>query len=171
MWIRLGEVVKPVEVVESFPTLKLDLGYHYDARVAPLALTLQVTPLKTGHRLEGHFQYEATALCARCLRDVILSGEARFDLEYQPASQAPVDIEVEVSPRSTEIVYYDDDTLKLENLIIQQMYLEVPEKILCREDCQGLCSRCGSNLNDGPCACPPDADPRWGALSQFKHAQ
>ena len=171
MWVRFSEIVRPLEMVETIPAMDFELGYHYSASLEPLVLTLQVAPEKAGHRIKGHFEYSAKAPCSRCLREVPLSSSARFDLQFQPASEAPAIDEVEVSPESSEIVYYDADTLTLETLVIQQMYLEVPEKILCREDCLGLCPRCGANLNDGPCGCPPESDPRWGALSKFKHAQ
>ncbi len=171
MWVRFSEIVKPLEMVETIPALTLELGYHYTASLEPLELTLHISPDGGGHHVKGHFEYSATAPCSRCLREVPLSGSARFDLLFQPASQAPAVDEVELSPESSEIVYYEDDTLSLDTLVTQQMYLEVPEKILCREDCRGLCLRCGANLNDGPCGCPPDTDPRWSALSQLKHAQ
>ena len=38
---------------------------------------------------------------------------------------------------------------------------------LCRDDCRGLCPRCGANLNDGPCSCEPEADPRFAALQRL----
>lgn len=40
-------------------------------------------------------------------------------------------------------------------------------KLLCRPDCKGLCCRCGKNLNDGPCGCRPEMDPRFAALQQL----
>ena len=45
----------------------------------------------------------------------------------------------------------------------------MPMSILCREDCAGLCARCGADLNDGPCDCADDeVDPRWAALEQLR---
>ena len=40
-------------------------------------------------------------------------------------------------------------------------------KLLCSEDCQGLCPRCGADLNEGPCQCKPEIDPRLAVLQQF----
>ena len=45
--------------------------------------------------------------------------------------------------------------------------LNLDSKLLCKEDCKGLCHRCGKNLNDGPCNCQKELDPRFAALKQL----
>ena len=60
-----------------------------------------------------------------------------------------------------------DGILNLQELAEADIILELPSKILCSEDCRGLCPRCGKNLNEGPCDCKPDVDPRWEALRQL----
>jgi uncharacterized protein len=100
-----------------------------------------------------------------------MSGEAAFLLEYQPASLAPAEEEVEVAPETPEVVYYQDDRIPFQSLVAQQMYLEIPEKVLCSESCKGLCTRCGADLNLGDCPCPPEADARWGNLTRFSSPQ
>jgi len=47
------------------------------------------------------------------------------------------------------------------------LILSLEMKMLCREDCKGLCSRCGADLNLGPCSCQPEPDPRFAALRQL----
>jgi uncharacterized protein len=54
-------------------------------------------------------------------------------------------------------------------MIREELILAVPEYVLCREECRGLCPRCGKDLNEGPCACRPEPDPRWAALEALKH--
>jgi uncharacterized protein len=47
--------------------------------------------------------------------------------------------------------------------------LSIPLKVLCKDDCKGLCPRCGINLNDTSCSCDTtDTDPRWAPLSKLK---
>ena len=164
VWIRFTDIAKPVEFEERVPALTLDFGYNYECKVEPIELSFTAQPTEKGHRLDGGFDYRATAPCVRCLKPVPLSGSARFDLEYRPASQAPEEEDVAFIPGEPEIVYYDEDTLKLEEIVSQQMYLEVPDKLLCREDCKGLCPTCGADLNEGACGCPPAVDPRWEGL-------
>jgi len=52
---------------------------------------------------------------------------------------------------------------------VDALLLAVPVKILCREDCMGLCPNCGRNLNDGPCSCRPESEEtRWDALKNIQ---
>jgi hypothetical protein len=44
-----------------------------------------------------------------------------------------------------------------------------PRWVVCREDCRGLCPRCGKDLNAGACGCPAPVDPRWGGLTAVRH--
>jgi uncharacterized protein len=59
--------------------------------------------------------------------------------------------------------------IDLGDAIREALILAMPEYPLCREDCRGLCPRCGADLNQGPCACPPVPDPRWGALEALRN--
>ena len=50
--------------------------------------------------------------------------------------------------------------------------LELPLRVLCKEDCKGLCPKCGHNLNEGPCGCDlREEDPRWDALKSLLQNQ
>lgn len=55
-------------------------------------------------------------------------------------------------------------TVDLRPALREQWLLAAPGPALCREDCKGLCPRCGADLNLGPCGCPSEVDPRWAAL-------
>jgi uncharacterized protein len=50
----------------------------------------------------------------------------------------------------------------------EKMILAAPRYVVCRDDCRGLCPRCGHDLNAGPCGCPPATDLRWQALASLK---
>ena len=54
--------------------------------------------------------------------------------------------------------------LDVDELIYDDVLLNMPEKYLCKEDCQGLCSQCGANLNKGKCTCKKPVDPRLEGL-------
>lgn len=60
-----------------------------------------------------------------------------------------------------------DDCADLDEILTTAFVLNMDSKLLCRPDCKGLCCRCGKNLNDGPCACRPDVDPRLAVLGQL----
>ena len=170
-WIRLSDVMEPVELDVEVAGLTLDLGYHYSVLLEPVRLHLGVSPTAHGHSLKGSFPFRASLPCSRCLKPVTLSGDASFLLEYQPASMAPAEEEVEAGAETPEIVYYQEDRIAFQSLVAQQMYLEIPEKVLCDESCRGLCPRCGADLNLGECPGPPEADPRWGNLNRLTSPQ
>ena len=104
------------------------------------------------------------AECARCLRPVSLeiSGELMY-LYYSHDAGVPEDDEympVEVD--------YLGRVLDVMPQIEESIYTLIPTKVLCREDCKGLCPVCGKNLNEGACTCDNDnTDPRLEALRNF----
>ena len=59
------------------------------------------------------------------------------------------------------------DTADLDDIVRTVFVLNMDSKLLCKEDCKGLCCRCGKNLNDGPCGCQKELDPRFAALKQL----
>ncbi len=61
----------------------------------------------------------------------------------------------------------EGDSADLEDIIRTVFVLNLDPKLLCKEDCKGLCCRCGKNLNDGPCNCQKELDPRFAALQQL----
>ena len=60
-----------------------------------------------------------------------------------------------------------EDKADLDEILTTAFVLNMDSKLLCRPDCKGLCCRCGKNLNDGPCACRPETDPRLAVLGQL----
>lgn len=61
-----------------------------------------------------------------------------------------------------------DFKLELDDVVISDILLSLPQKNLCKEDCKGLCQTCGKNLNEGDCSCDKrEIDPRLEMLKQF----
>ncbi len=109
-----------------------------------------------------HLDARLTALldceCARCLAPL----EKAVDL----------DVSVVLTDRAedaddVEIVALEGDTVELDDILVSAFILSMDQAILCSEDCKGLCPRCGKNLNDGPCGCGPEPDPRLALLRQL----
>lgn len=59
------------------------------------------------------------------------------------------------------------DSADLDDIITTGFVLNMDSKLLCREDCKGLCFRCGANLNEGSCDCKPEPDSRFAVLQQL----
>jgi uncharacterized protein len=65
--------------------------------------------------------------------------------------------------------YHDGSELDLAAPIREAIILEVPQLILCRPDCRGLCPTCGTDRNEATCSCAPEGgDPRWEALKRLR---
>ncbi len=67
-----------------------------------------------------------------------------------------------------EFVLLTDHQLDVEELVRSSLILELPSRFLCREDCKGLCPKCGCDLNNAQCSCDMgDRDPRWDVLKDY----
>ncbi len=112
---------------------------------------------------EGHFE----VLCARCVEPVAVPLTGEFDLLFRPENADAEAGERAITEDETEIGYYEESGLLLEDVVREQVLLSLPGRTLCREDCKGLCVHCGQNLNLATCKCEKTAefvDPRWTAL-------
>ncbi|MGH9598534.1 MAG: YceD family protein [Terracidiphilus sp.] len=120
-------------------------------------------------RLRGRFAGAFQAPCARCLEPVQVPLAADFDLIFRPGgadSDAP---ERSITAPETEIGYYQEDSLMLEDVLREQVLLALPVRMLCKPGCKGLCPRCGANRNSQTCNCEEGpADPRWEALAGLR---
>lgn len=61
----------------------------------------------------------------------------------------------------------EGDQADLDEIVTAVFVLNMDSKLLCKEDCAGLCCRCGANLNEGQCNCKPEVDPRLAVLKQL----
>ena len=66
-----------------------------------------------------------------------------------------------------ELILVEDMHFELDPLVREDIFLTLPSKILCKEDCKGVCQFCGANLNEGQCSCKKPVDPRLEALKQL----
>nr|WP_320133165.1 DUF177 domain-containing protein [uncultured Holophaga sp.] len=104
--------------------------------------------------IQGEGVLECT--CSRCLEP--------FDLSLQFKSQFLGSKDAELVARGShvlgsqdlDVVYLPETELEEEDLVRDQFQLQVPMNPVCREDCQGLCPKCGKNWNKGRCSCRPD---------------
>ena len=78
---------------------------------------------------------------------------------------ADLDGEEKETEESEEQPYIEGYTLDVDALIRDELFLHLPMKVLCKEDCRGICPRCGANLNHGTCSCDvTELDPRMAVI-------
>jgi uncharacterized protein len=117
-------------------------------------------------RLRAHFEGRFEMLCARCVEPVEQPLSGDFDLIFRPGGVDNQPGEHAITEDETEIGYYEDSGLLLEDAVREQVLLALPGRTLCKEDCKGLCPQCGANRNNAPCKCEEQpVDRRWNALA------
>ena len=127
-----------------------------------------VEDIRLRARLVGDFEL----LCARCLDPISYRADEQVDLIFRPSGTDAEQGERSISEAETEIGYYEESGLLLEDVVREQVLLSLPDRSLCREDCKGLCPHCGGNLNETTCHCEEtQVDTRWAALQGFGKAK
>jgi len=107
--------------------------------------------------LEGTLTAEMICYCDRC--------GAEFDsVKEMPLSVTIVEEDTADNP---ELFLLEGDEIDLDEILSTCFVLDMETKFLCSEDCKGLCSTCGKNLNLGPCECRKPIDPRFAVLEQL----
>ena len=113
-----------------------------------------------------HFEGNFEQLCARCLEPVRQPLSGTFDLIFRPGGVDAEPGERAITEDETEIGYYEQSGLLLEDAVREQVLLTLPGRTLCREDCKGLCPHCGINRNLATCECvEKPVDPRLSVLA------
>ena len=101
--------------------------------------------------------------CDRCLEQV--SVTIPYDIDRKLDMKQTDKERVENLDENDYLTGMD---LDVDRLVYLEVLMSWPLKVLCKEDCKGICSRCGKNLNEGPCGCAEEPkDPRMAAISDI----
>ena len=156
--LRSGEQFRDVRSVELEPITLGGQRYVSVPEEPEAAFTL--TRTSSGLLLELELDVRLVGPCFRCLGDAGLSLHIE-SREYQATDPGESD--------ELTTPYLEDDRLDLSAWARDAVVLALPDKILCREDCAGLCPVCGRDLNREPHEHEGEAtDPRWAALSELR---
>lgn len=128
-----------------------------DVQVDYLNGALRLSRTKEGILVQAHLNAAVQAECYRCLTPT--AHPITLDIEELYATQPESDSEFRI---------HEDGILDLSPLLRAEIVIVGMERVLCREECQGLCPTCGANLNTDSCRCDLDnVDPRLAALRQL----
>jgi uncharacterized protein len=178
MFLDIKELgLHPLEFAEEFQPDVIDLGGEARLR-GPVKALGRAEVVEEHHgkhqvikdiRLRGRLSAGLELQCARCLEPLRQDVKRDFELLYRPLGADAGRDELSVTDAEAEIGYYQGDGLLLEDVLREQVLLALPLKVTYREDCKGLCSQCGKNLNQEQCSCSTEVeDPRWAALKDVR---
>ncbi len=177
---RNGDLAEEIEFALPAGATPLGAGVRL---AEPATVAVRVVGGPSVVRVEVSSRLQLAQPCDRCLEDVRLhvpvdyveewalqGGAARAFLEGRAAAEmGPESLDTDDALVVRRTVTTDAGTL--DDGFWQNVLLEMPSKVLCAEECQGLCPHCGANRNRTTCACrETDGDPRLGALAKFRQA-
>ncbi|MBA7580148.1 hypothetical protein ES708_22039 [subsurface metagenome] len=117
---------------------------------------------------KGTLHTEVEVTCSRCLSLFSYPLILNIEEEYFPITDVASGASLLLPEEPSCFTIDEHHVLDLTEAIRQYALLAIPMKLLCREDCAGLCPNCGHNLNQGPCDCSPrEIEPRWSELNKL----
>lgn len=123
--------------------------------VSPVCLKGKITNTAGMVEINAVASFDFVAPCDRCAAET----KKHFDVEIKHGLVSALNDE-----DNDDYIVVSDMQLEIDALTLEDIYLFLPSKYLCKEDCKGLCTKCGTNLNEKSCNCKKDVDPRWEAL-------
>ncbi len=182
MRVNIGEIkdIKGGEIqfrlAEDWSELDLD-GRSVHC-VSPVVFTGRVIATGEVFLVRGTVVTDIETTCARCLSPVRVSVKADVDERFRMAPHGGG------AAAASDLADEDDDwqeedvrefrglTIRLDDVVLEDLLVSLPIKVLCREGCRGICPQCGKDLNAGDCGCTiDDINPRMAELAQLLNQQ
>lgn len=168
-----GLTIYASESADRFPALKdAILGGEFSFN-SPLEMEIRLRWISRFVEASGLLRTSVRLSCSRCLGDFFQPLSIPFEATYSeeaPVSEASGEgAEVELTAESIDLFPFHGREIDLTEAVQEQVLLALPLRPLCREDCRGLCPRCGADLNQGACECTEKPmDPRFAVLKGLK---
>ncbi len=161
MQIDIREIINIPGSFEPFDC-EVDMSeYSFDSVkefLRPVRVSGSVKNISEMFVLTAEAEAEFICVCARCLRE--FEKTLHIDVEARIAAGAQDDDD-------PDVYLLNGDFIDVDEIIATNIILNMEQRFLCREDCKGLCDKCGADLNDGPCSCKKEIDPRLTVLGQL----
>ena len=167
--MRINIIDIPEEGLEQ----EFDLPITINDNEIPDTASARITLLKFGKKIlvDGTVKVNVSLKCSRCLNDYSFPVDLDFREEYTPADETEMGKSQELSGDEMDVGFYAGEEIDIAGIVREQVLLEVPMKPLCRNDCRGICSKCGADINEQACACKDDQiDPRLAPLAKYKES-
>lgn len=170
MLIDLSKLEKDDLFIERiYSTDSFDLEDEEHTLALPCKVSLTLRRRKTDIDVSGKIETSVTALCDRCSVNIKIPIVEKFNLICLSEDNLSQTDELILERRELDFSFYKNNELNLDDIVKEQIQLSIPMSKLCQENCLGLCSQCGKDLNQEKCNCSSkEIDPRWGALAELK---
>lgn len=137
----------------------------------PAELKIEVNPVRDYYQLKGHIDAKLLLNCSRCLEDYTQKFDKNFEIYVVRAPLEGSKEEIELKKEDMAFSFNHGDSIDLDDMTTEQIILSLPMKVLCSEDCKGLCTNCGINKNLETCKCDDkteDSEHPFAALKNLK---
>lgn len=120
-------------------------------------------------KAQGVIEADITIDCTRCLEPVAQKLSIPFEVNFVSDEKIDEGEDRELSSADLDTSVLTSDEIDMNEVVREQILLNLPEQIFCKEDCKGLCPKCGANRNLIDCKCADSGtDPRWAALKNLR---
>lgn len=168
MIVDLNSFERERRIDETIPAGEIDLDQPNARIVDEVSLNGGLTKSAASTSLKGKLAGTMEIDCDRCLEPLRRPFEIELDLEFVPEKSFGADANLELKSGDLNIDAIPDESIDTVEIAREQILLDMPQQFFCGEDCQGLCQKCGANLNEGDCGCSDtEIDPRWAALKHL----
>lgn len=148
---------------------ELDLETDNVRLMSDIGALCEITKSISRTGIKGKVSVAIEVDCTRCLVPVEQPLGFSFSAAFVPREELLKEDEAELEAQDLDVDVLDADELDLREVVREQILLNLPDQIFCKEDCKGLCQKCGANLNLIDCKCiETEIDPRWAALKKLK---
>ncbi|MFT3744880.1 MAG: DUF177 domain-containing protein [Pyrinomonadaceae bacterium] len=163
----LGTKAKQIDV--EFDPADIDLEGEFVHVGGKTHLGGEIELIENKAHLRGTIKASLLLGCTRCLEPIERDVEFTFRDIFVDANAETTDDETELADEALDESQVENGQIDVAEMVREQLLLWLPEQIFCREDCRGLCPKCGGNLNLIDCKCDEEeVDPRWAALKSLK---
>ena len=150
------------------PGNKISFDYEPDLATVPSGSIIRINELPKARgnvsnsagvlKLTANVDAVCLCACARCLKEF----------------QMPLNLDISVfltenieDEEASDYYIIKNEQIDLDKIITSEILLNLDERLLCRDDCRGLCHKCGIDLNESSCSCKKEVDPRLAKLAQL----
>ncbi|AMM41786.1 protein containing DUF177 [Candidatus Desulfofervidus auxilii] len=135
----------------------------------PVVAKLKLKLMGEKVHIIGEIHTKLKLFCARCLETFVFPLNTTMDFTLVPSNQLPKTETLRLKKEDLEVEFFNGAEIDLAQIVMGQIFLNIPMKPLCQPNCAGLCPYCGVNLNKEKCKCEkPKIRPFYEALKHLK---